>query len=132
MARSDGSPDFSIHDVHDFGKLLPHMTRAMTVHHRIHQAEFQAEMAVGAFDRVAVGVVLLDVKGAPVMVNREAERIAGMKDGFVLLADRLAADRLSETEVLRGLVWRVGSGGPRKTRAGAGAMRLSRPSGLPA
>ena len=104
MARSDGSPDFSIHDVHAFGEILPHVTRAMTVHHRIHQAEFQAEMAVGAFDRVAVGVVLLDVKGSPVMVNREAERIAGMKDGFVLLADRLAADRLSETEVLRGLV----------------------------
>jgi len=131
MARLDGSPDFSIHDVHAFGEILPHVTRAMTVHHRIHQAEFQAEMAVGAFDRVAVGVVLLDVKGSPVMVNREAERIAGMKDGFVLLADRLAADRLSETEVLRDLVGRVGTHNPRKPRSGAGAIRLSRPSGLP-
>jgi DNA-binding CsgD family transcriptional regulator len=131
MARSDGKPDFSIHDVHGFAKLLPHVTRAMTVHHRIHQAEFQAEMAVGAFDRVAVGVVLLDLKGSPLMVNREAERIAAMKDGFVLLVDRLAAGRLSETEVLRGLVRRVGTNRPRRTRAGAGAVRLSRPSGLP-
>ena len=131
MARSDNSPDFSIHDVHAFGELLPHVTRAMTVHHRIHQAEFQADMAVGAFDRVAVGVVLLDVKGSPVMVNREAERIARMKDGFVLLADRLAADRLSETEVLRDLVGRVGTNDRGKGRAGAGAVRLSRPSGLP-
>jgi DNA-binding CsgD family transcriptional regulator len=64
------------------------------------------------------------------MVNREAERIAAMKDGFVLLADRLAADRLSETEVLRDIVRRVGTDTPRKARVGAGAVRLSRPSGL--
>ena len=125
MARSDRSPDFSIHDVHGFTELLPHVTRAMTVHHRIHQAEFQAEMAVGAFDRVAVGVVLLDLRGAPVIVNREAERIARMKDGFVLLADRLAADRLSDTEILRDLVRRVGSHNQSKVRVGAGAVRLS-------
>ena len=131
MARKDGSPDFSIHDLRTFTKLLPHVTRAMTVHHRIHQAEYQAEMAVGAFDRVAVGVVLLDVKGAPVMVNREAERIAGLKDGFVLLADRVAANRVSETEVIRELVRRVGSSGPSGVKAGSGTARLSRPSGLP-
>jgi len=130
MARSDRSPDFSIHDLHDFTNLLPHVTRAVTVHHRIHQAEFQAEMAIGAFDRVAVGVVLLDLKGAPVMVNREAERIAAMKDGFVLLAYRLAADRMSETETLRDLVRRVGSHNQSKVLVGAGAVRLSRPSGL--
>jgi DNA-binding CsgD family transcriptional regulator len=131
MARSDRSHDFSIHDVHDFAGLLPHLTRAVNVHHRIHQAEFQAKMAIGAFDRVAVGVVLLDVRGAPVMVNREAERIAGMKDGFVLLADALAGDTMNDTRNLRDAIRRLGSNGPAMEQSGAGAVRLSRPSGLP-
>ncbi|MFV2071843.1 MAG: helix-turn-helix transcriptional regulator, partial [Thermoanaerobaculales bacterium] len=131
MARADSSPDFSVHDMHAFANLLPHVTRAMTVYHRVRQAEFQAEMAVGAFDRVAVGVVLLDVRGAPVMVNREAERIAAMKDGFVLQGEGLVADRISETNKLRDLIRRVGSSGSESEPAGAGAVRLARPSGLP-
>lgn len=64
MARSDREPDFSVHDLHLFSGLLPHFARVVAVHHRVRRAEIQADMAVGAFDRVAVGVVLLDVRGA--------------------------------------------------------------------
>ncbi len=131
MARSERSPDFSVHDIHAFTTLLPHFSRAMTVYHRICRAELRTEMAEGAFDRLAVGVVLLDVKGAPVMVNREAERLAARKDGFVLKSDRLAADRMNDTKKLRDLIRRVGSGGPASDWAGAGTVRLARPSGLP-
>ncbi len=131
MARSDRSPDFSVHDMHAFTRLLPHVARAMTVHHRIRQAELQADMAVGAFDRVAVGVVLLDVRGAAVMVNREAERIACAKDGFVLVGDGMAAALSNESKKLRELIRRVGGNGPLKGRSGGGAVRLTRPSGLP-
>jgi DNA-binding CsgD family transcriptional regulator len=129
MARADGAPDFSIHDLHVFMELLPHVARAMTVHHRIRRAEFQAEMAVGAFDRFAVGIVLLDVRGVPVMVNREATRIGNELDGFVIREDGVAAAESNETEVLHELVRRVGWVGPTGERAGGGAVRLSRPSG---
>ena len=112
MARSDGEPDFSVHDLHLFSGLLPHFGRVMAVHHRVRRAEIQADMAVGAFDRVAVGVVLLDVRGAPVIVNREARRIVDQKDGFSLLADRLAASEASQTKELRNLVHRVSWVGP--------------------
>jgi DNA-binding CsgD family transcriptional regulator len=88
-------------------------------------------MAVGAFDRVAVGVVLLDVRGAAVMVNREAERIACAKDGFVLFGDGMAAALSIESKRLRELVRQVGGNEPRTGRAGGGAVRLTRPSGLP-
>lgn len=131
LARSDKSPDFSLHDMNAFSELLPHFSRAMTVYHRITRAELRTEMAEGAFDRLAVGVVLLDVKGAPVMVNREAERIAAMKDGFVLKSDRLAAERTNDTKKLRDLIRRVDSDDPTSDWAGAGSVRLVRPSGLP-
>jgi DNA-binding CsgD family transcriptional regulator len=129
MARTDGSPDFSIQEVHEFSNLLPHVTRAMTVHHRIRQAELQADMALGAFDRVAVGVVLLDARGVPVLVNREADRIARANDGFILIGDGMAAARSNESMKLRELIRRVCGQGQSRERPGGGAVRLTRPSG---
>ena len=131
MARPDGSPDFSIHDLHVFMELLPHGARAMTVHHRIRHAELLAEIAVGAFDRFAVGIVLLDLRGMPVMVNREATRIGGELDGFSVLDDGIAAADSNETRSLRDLVRKVGWVGPTGERSGGGAVRLTRPSGRP-
>lgn len=134
MARSDRRPDFSVYDLHLFGQLLPHVARAMTVHHRVRQAEFEASLAVGAIDRVAAGVVLLDVRGAPLLVNREAERILALHDGFNLLNDGPVAAHIAETARLRDLIRRIGccaSPLQEPARAGGGALRLSRPSGRP-
>lgn len=134
MARSDRRPDFSVYDLHLFGRLLPHVARAMTVHHRVHQAEFEASLAVGVIDRVAAGVVLLDARGAPLMVNREAERILALHDGISLLKDGPVAAHIAETARLRDLIRQVGcyaSPLQESARAGGGAVRLSRPSGRP-
>jgi len=134
MARSSRSPALSVHDLYSFRSLLPHVARAMTVHPRVCQAELQASMAIGAFDRVAVGVVLLDVKGAPVMVNRQAERIVAMKDGFALLGNGPVAARSSETKALRELIREVDSYASQVApveRGSGGAVRLTRPSGRP-
>jgi DNA-binding CsgD family transcriptional regulator len=131
IARSQNAPGFSGHDLRVFAGLLPHVARAMTLHHRIRQAELHAEMAVGAFDRVAVGVVLLDVRGSPVMVNREAERIANTGDGFVLSRDGVAAELPDESKKLRDLIRQVGCNNAGAGRAGGGAIRIPRPSGRP-
>jgi DNA-binding CsgD family transcriptional regulator/PAS domain-containing protein len=132
MARSDRSPDFSVHNLRAFRELLPHVARAMTVHHRVRHAELEARMAAGALDRVAVGVVLLDVRGAPVMVNREANRIIGLSDGFALIDDGPVAAISGETRALRELISQVGcdvSPMEGEKRAGGAAIRLTRPSG---
>jgi DNA-binding CsgD family transcriptional regulator len=133
-ARSEGSREFSVHDLCAFRELLPHVARAMTMHHRVRQAELRATMAAGAFDRVAAGVVLLDLKGAPVMVNREAERIVAMQDGFSLLGDGPVAARTSQTKALRDLIDHVREvpGLCEETgRGSGGAIRLTRMSGRP-
>jgi DNA-binding CsgD family transcriptional regulator len=88
-------------------------------------------MAEGAFDRLAVGVVLLDVQGAPVMCNREAERIAARKDGFALDRYGPSADRPGDTKRMRDLIRSIGGDGPMGDRERAGTVRLLRPSGLP-
>jgi DNA-binding CsgD family transcriptional regulator len=134
MARSDESPDFSARDLHIFRELLPHVGRAMAVHHRVLQAELEANMVAGAFDRVAIGVVLLDVRGAPVMVNREAQRIVDNKDGFSLHNDGPVASQSSDTRALRELIRQVGCyASPARAAefCDGGAVRLARPSGRP-
>jgi DNA-binding CsgD family transcriptional regulator len=134
MARSASRPDFSVHDLHVFGELLPHVARAMTVHHRVSRAELQASMAAGAFDRMAVGVILLDVAGSPVMVNREADRIIADQDGLGLVGNTLIAARSTQTRELRRLIDRVGRAASLDDTdgfVGGGAVRLRRHSGRP-
>ncbi|MCP4896351.1 MAG: hypothetical protein GY906_05195 [bacterium] len=130
MARAIGASYFSRSDIKVFTDLLPHATRAVTAFHRIREAELRSEMAMGAFDRVANGVVLLDVKGTPVMVNREAKRIADAEDGFTLRSDGIVAHRPTDTTRLRDLVRCAGSERLARQLRGAVTARLERPSGL--
>lgn len=131
MARSGRSCGFTDGDVEVFSALLPHVTRAVTAYHRILEAERRSEMAMGAFDRVATGVVLLDVEGHPMMVNREAQRIAELGDGFSLHRLGPKAGTSNESARLREIIRRAGSGSEITQQRGAHAMRLTRPSGLP-
>jgi DNA-binding CsgD family transcriptional regulator len=132
VGRSENRGEFSSRDLRPFSELVPHFGRAMAVYHRLHQAEIQVDLATGAIDRVAVGIVLLDVGGVPILVNREAKRIAASGDGFVLGDRCVAAERPGDAVRLRSLIRQVGGhtsaeGPDSKTRGGA--VRLTRSSG---
>jgi len=122
MARFENRPPFSNRDLNLFGDLLPHVARAMTVHHRIARAELEANMATGAIDRVAVGMVLLDASGRVVIANREARRIFDLGDGIGVAGRQLVAADGSQTAKLRRLVRDVGD-------LGAGAADTEPPGG---
>jgi DNA-binding CsgD family transcriptional regulator len=132
MSRRAGRGEFPRGDIERFLKLVPHFGRAMAIHHRLLLTEKQAELASGAFDRVSVGVVLLDVDGDPILANREAVRIALRKDGFVFGDRCLAAENPTDSKQLRDLILKVGksalSSDPPKAVCG-GATRIRRPSG---
>jgi DNA-binding CsgD family transcriptional regulator len=105
----------------------------MAVHHRLRQAETQVDLATGAFDRVSVGVVLLDVSGAPILANREARRISARQDGFVLGDQYLAAEQPGDSRRLRKLLSRVGEyASPTRPaeKVSGGAVRIRRSSGV--
>lgn len=132
MSRSEETGEFSPSDFIRFNALVPHAGRVMAVHHRLQVAEMQADLATGAFDRVAIGVVLLDVRGGPIFLNREAERIAALHDGFVLREHGLAAEKAADSKRLRKLISRVGQYAstvlPSEQVTG-GAVRITRESG---
>ena len=132
MSRREGRGAFSSNDLRRLNELVPHFERAMAIHHRLRLTEKRAELATGAYDRVSVGIVLLDVDGDPILANREAVRIAMRRDGF-LFSDRcLAAEHPTDSKRLRDLIQEVGESAfshePSKTASG-GATRIRRPSG---
>jgi DNA-binding CsgD family transcriptional regulator/PAS domain-containing protein len=112
--------------------LVPHLQRALAIHSRVQGARVRAKAAEDVLDRISGGVILLDERGAPIAVNRTAERILAAQDGLALDADGPSASTSKQTAELRRAV-----AGASRTRAGQGAsaggvMRLSRPSGRPA
>jgi DNA-binding CsgD family transcriptional regulator/PAS domain-containing protein len=132
MGRTEEAGAFSARDLQPFADLVPHFGRAMTVYHRLRRAEMRVELATGAFDRVAVGVVLIDVGGTPILANREAERIAAREDGFVLRNNGLAAEQPGDSKRLRELIREVGRYASPAEPAefiGGGAVRIARSSG---
>ena len=118
--RKQGRSAFSAREHQRLTVLGPHFGRALSVHHRLKVAEMQVDLATGAFDCVAVGVVLLDVAGSPILANREAERIAARRDGFIVGGSFLAAENPSDSRALRELIGRVG----RQSSSGQPGARL--------
>ncbi len=105
-------------------EIVPHLSRALGVHLRVEQAERRAAEARDAFDRVALGAVLVDEGARPILANRAAHRIASQQDGFVIASDGLRGVTPADTRVLQHAVAEVARG---CTKAGLG-LRLSRGS----
>lgn len=132
MVRSRDMPLFSARDVFVFSRLLPHVGRVMTVHHRLASAQLEATMAAGAIDRIAVGMVLLDIGGKAVLTNREANRILGLDDGVSMIGRQLVASSSNQTAELRRTIRRVsgtGSNGDANVPHQSAAVRINRSGG---
>ena len=113
---------FDSSDLEGLREIMPHLTRAMSVHLRVEQAERRAAEARDAFDRVALGAVLVDEGAKPILANRAANRIAEQQDGFVIASDGLRGATPADTHMLQHTVADVARGG-----AGTGlGLRLSR------
>jgi DNA-binding CsgD family transcriptional regulator len=115
---------FDSASVDNLREVVAHLTRAMSVHLRVEQAERRAAEARDAFDRIALGAVLVDEGARPILVNRAAHRIAAQQEGFVIASDGLRGATPADTRVLQHAVAEVARGA---ARAGFG-LRLPRAS----
>ncbi|HSL16416.1 MAG TPA: helix-turn-helix transcriptional regulator [Methylomirabilota bacterium] len=134
MARSQERPPFSGRDMHLFSKLLPHVGRAMSVHHRVASAELEASLAAGAIDRIAIGMVLFDATDQVILTNREADRIFESDDGLSLTDRHVFAASSDASARLRRVireVGRAGSEGAKGKPVGGAAIRIARSGGRP-
>ena len=73
---------------------IPHLKRAVTIHGQLGNIEHQQIALHEVIDRIPTGVIILDTRSRPVVVNRMAARILGAGD--VLLEDATAHERQPE------------------------------------
>lgn len=109
-------------------ELLPHLQRALLVHHRVERAERRATVSGEAFDRMTIGAVLVDAHGRPLFANRAARRIVARCDGLEIGVCGLQTTSPEGTLVLQRTIADVirGDGG----RESAG-LRLARGPSIP-
>lgn len=80
--RPAGAP-FAAADVAVLRSLHSHLERAVAIHRRIAEAEQQAAASSEALDRVALGAIVTDIRGRPLLVNRLAERLLSQSCGLL-------------------------------------------------
>jgi DNA-binding CsgD family transcriptional regulator len=67
----------------DFLRLaLPHFSRALGIHVRLHDAELRSALSLSALDRLASGVILVGAQGKILHLNRVANQIIASNDGL--------------------------------------------------
>lgn len=73
MCLSHGSRDFNATDKAICGALLPHLKRAVRQHSKFDVVESERILYATAFDRMLVGMVILDESGSIMKINLAAE-----------------------------------------------------------
>jgi DNA-binding CsgD family transcriptional regulator len=127
--RAQGSRPLCDEDLEPLRSLVPHLQRALVIHSRVQGVERRAGAAAEALDRMLGGVILLDERGAPIAINRTADRILAENDGLALDWNGPSASTPKQTgELRRALAGAAKTGASKGEDAGA-VLRLARPSG---
>jgi DNA-binding CsgD family transcriptional regulator len=130
LVRSRQEGPFPERAVELVGLLAPHVRRSLEIHRTIGGLRGEMEAAVEAFDRVPAGILLLDRRGRPVLVNRACRDIFASGDGLSLSGDGLGAAVPEDASALRRLLTESLERSSTRHRAGASATvpiaRISR------
>jgi DNA-binding CsgD family transcriptional regulator len=111
------------------GRLIPHLQRAARLHLRMGELRLQNQTVEAARDRLQFGVVIADVTGRALVVNRAAQEMAATKDGLLLCGGRLTAAQPREANVLNRCIGDAIETATRRKGEGGGSLSISRPSG---
>lgn len=109
--------------------LVPHLDRAIAIHSQLGEIEGREFALHEVIDRIPTGVLILDSKNRPVLVNRMAERILRAQDGLSLSDQGPVAIDRKTTAALRSRIDSAIHPTPGRELAGGGFMGLPRPSG---
>jgi DNA-binding CsgD family transcriptional regulator/PAS domain-containing protein len=126
--RREGGRAFTSEDLALGNLLAPHLVRAFEIHRRFGELRNERGALAEVLDRLPVGVVLIDALRKPVVVNRYAEQIADLCDGFILGDDGPRASDPRENKVLRQRLSQAIAIGASLGRGPNHVMSVSRPS----
>ncbi len=127
VIRERTAPAFDRHDLGRLHRLMPHLSRALRLHHQLTLAAARRDEAVEVLEWFPAGVLLLDSGGRLVAANRQGEDLLAAGDAVRVGRDGLRAALPVETAALRQAVAQAASGGSE----GGAVLNLSRPSRRP-
>jgi DNA-binding CsgD family transcriptional regulator len=112
--------EFQAHEVEFFGRLIPHVQRALQLSARIGRAETERSALFHTLDRLREGVALVDASGRLLYVNRTGEGILAEGAGLRNSSTGLRTETAGDMAILRRLIAGCLNG------SAGGTIRLSR------
>lgn len=104
VTRPHGMPPFGEREKAVFALLLPHLKRAVRLASQMDNLNLERKLLAVTVERMQLGTVTLDEKGAIVSVNEEARTILDQQDGIRLAGGALRADYPEEQAQLQKLI----------------------------
>jgi PAS domain-containing protein len=101
VGRELGAGDFDSDDVAAMQALAPHFNNVLRLRHRLSAERLDCANAFSILDRLATGVIVLDVTKRRVFVNARAEAIAAKRDALILCKLGVAAATPTDTRKLQ-------------------------------
>lgn len=99
-----GETPFDHGDARALAAWLPHVARALALQHRISSAESASAASSAAFDRLALGAVMVDERARLIIINRLAERLLAAGDGLKVSGGVLCAGTPAATARLHAAI----------------------------
>ena len=124
--------DFDETAEHVLKEVVPHLSSAIAVHRHLTGLERRLAATEEAFDRLPLGIVLLDQNGQLVHANRLAWQILHERDGLDLACGQLALPVASDQRKLDRLIHAAVMTGKGDGQAPGGFLTIPRPSLKPA
>ena len=124
-----GGRHFSENQRQNLQRVVPHITRALQIHHRLEAATVEREAFRETADQLSRGLFTFDARGRLLWVNRAGEEICGQADGLTIERGMLTTALATETERLRRLVHGAVEAANGAVLADGGTTLISRPSG---
>ena len=129
VCRSHDTSSFSRRDKAVCSALLPHLKRAVRLHSKFNVVESERTLYASTFDRMLVGMVILDESGSIMKTNFAANEIIAEKDGLQRKNNVLEISFSPENRKLQTLIQQALDERAGHAPGVVQAMSVTRPSG---
>ena len=131
LLRPKSAQSFDDAEISALRLLMPHLTRALQLHHRCFLAQSVNGVLQDIVNRFSTAVFLLDSQGQLISANTAGERLLASNAALRLEKRTLILSTPAQTTALRRLIADATKDRDSITSRGGGAMRCERPSGDP-
>jgi DNA-binding CsgD family transcriptional regulator len=103
---------FDLRQLHYMRLLAPHLDRAARLQMHLNLVTLRSELVSGAFDRLTLGVIVVDQTGSEIWHNQQGGEIASDPEALTFSGPRLVGKDASSTQLVRELICRAVAGEP--------------------